>query len=214
MSAPRPPGDPLTALLARVDRVTDGERSADTVPTGFPSIDRMLGGGMRRGELVAIGGDVGSGKSALAQAIALRAARGGYRVAYVTSEASPERVHERLLAIEGRARIDELRAGTLGEVARAELGAVALRLRDALPTVARIPHGGVAALADLLGGHGGETWPALVVVDPLQGLAGEGRTQDESLAAGVRDLKALALDLDVAVLLTSSLRAIHRRSAA
>ena len=212
MSTPRrEPADPLTQLLAHIDRVTDGERAADSVPTGFPSIDRMLGGGLRRGELVVIGGDVGSGKSALAQGIALRATRGGYRVAYVTSESSAERVYERLLAIESRARVDDLRGGTLGDVARAEVGAVALRLRETLPEVERLPAGGVAALADLLGGHGGESLPALVVVDSLQGLASDGRSQDESLAAAVRELKALALDLDVAVLLTSHLPALRVR---
>ncbi|HYD53193.1 MAG TPA: DnaB-like helicase C-terminal domain-containing protein [Gemmatimonadaceae bacterium] len=204
--------DPLADLLARVDRVSDGERPPDTVPTGFPSIDRTLGGGLRRGELVVIGGDVGSGKSALVQAIALRTATAGYRTAYVTSELSPERVHERLLAIEGRARVDDLRTGALSEVARAELGAVALRLRDTMPEVRRLPGGGVGALADLLGGHGGASWPALIVVDPLQGLADDARVLDESLAAAMRDLKTLALDLDVAVLLTAHLPRLEPRA--
>jgi len=206
------PLDPLGALLARVDRVSDGGRVADAVPTGFPSIDRAIGGGLRRGELVVLGGDVGSGKSALAQAIALHGAQTGYRTTYLTSELAPERVHERLLAMEGRARVDDLRNGTLGEIARAELGAVALRLRDALPAVGRVPAGGVAALVDAIGGHGGTEWPALLVIDPLQGLATGGTTQDESLAAAVRELKALALDLDLAVLLTAHLPQLAPRA--
>lgn len=206
------PPDPLATLLAGIDRVTDGDRVADAVPTGFPSIDRVIGGGLRRGELVVLGGDVGSGKSALAQSIALHGARAGYRTTYLTSELSPERVHERLLAMEGRARIDDLRSGALTEVVRAELGAVALRLRDALPTVARTPSGGVPAMVDAIGGHGGEGWPALLVVDPLQGLASGATSQDESLAAAVRELKALALDLDVAVLLTAHLPQLAPRA--
>jgi replicative DNA helicase len=205
---------PLQLLLSRIDAVTDGERSGDEIPSGFPSLDRILGGGFRRGELVVLGGDVGSGKSALSLAIALRAAQAGYRVAYLTSEMTPERVYERFLAIEGRARVDDLRNGELSEVARAELGAVALRLRDAMPDVRRLPDGGVTALADLFGGHGAsETpWPALVIVDPLQGLASGVRTQDESLAAAVRELKVLALDLDLAVLLTAHLPRLEPRA--
>ena len=40
----------------------------DSVPTGFPSVDTLLGGGPRSGDLVVLGGEVGSGKSALAMA--------------------------------------------------------------------------------------------------------------------------------------------------
>ena len=67
---------PLSLLLGRVDAVADGATPIDTVPSGFPSLDKLLGGGLRRGDLVVLGGDVGSGKSALALAIALRVAGG------------------------------------------------------------------------------------------------------------------------------------------
>ena len=201
---------PLSQLLERIDARTDGKAAADAISTGFPSVDRILGGGLRRGELTVLGGDVGSGKSALALAIALRAAAAGTRATYATSEMPPERVHERVLAIEGRARIDDLRAGTLDERARAELGAVALRLRDRMPDVARLAPGGVPALAERLGGRGDA--PPLVVVDPLQGLAAGTRPQDEELAVAVRDLKALALDLDAAVLLTAHLPSLAARA--
>ena len=66
---------PISRLLSRVDAIADGAPALDTVACGFPSIDRMLGGGLRRGDLIVLGGDVGSGKSALALAIALRVAQ-------------------------------------------------------------------------------------------------------------------------------------------
>ena len=59
---------PLSVLLARVDAVSDGTPTRDTIPCGFPSIDKILGGGFRRGDLIVLGGDVSSGKSALALA--------------------------------------------------------------------------------------------------------------------------------------------------
>ena len=48
---------PLSLLLARLDAVADGARSPDTVPSGFPSLDKLLGGGLRRGDLIVLGGD-------------------------------------------------------------------------------------------------------------------------------------------------------------
>ena len=104
--------------MRRVDLASDGHVSTDAVATGFPSIDRWLGSGLRRGDLVVLGGDVGSGKSALSLAMALRMAQSGAAVAFLTGEMTPERVMERALAIEGRARVDDLRKGSLDEMTR------------------------------------------------------------------------------------------------
>lgn len=193
---------PLSVLLGQVDAVADGAEPRDTVATGFPSVDRMLGGGVRRGDLIVLGGDVGSGKSALALAIALRAASAHRRVSVFSAEMSPERVMERALAIEGRVRIDDLRQGALNDVARATVGAAAIRLRDVLPRIDHVPDGGVEALAELLDRGWG---PDLVVIDSLPALARGQMALDEELAHAVRRLKALALDAHVAILATAPL---------
>src|SRR5881409_944896 len=117
------------SLVERVDQQRPGELPGDTVPTGFPSVDRILGGGLRRRDLVVLGGDVGSGKSALALGLALRVARQGLGVAFFSGEMDEERLMERALAIEGRVAIDELRLAPMNDQARAGIGAAAVRLR-------------------------------------------------------------------------------------
>ena len=192
---------PLAEVMRRVDASADGAASEDTLPTGFPSVDKLLGGGLRRGDLVVLGGDVGSGKSALALAIALRAAQDGRTVAFFTGEAGTERVIERALAIEGRARMDDLRRGTLDEGTRAGVGAAALRMRDVLPIVDVIPDGGLEAIAAELDGSA----VRLAVIDPLQALASGERPLAEDVAAAVLALKRVAGELNVALLVTSAL---------
>ena len=194
---------PLSQLMRRVDAVSDGAPPPDTVPTGFPSLDRLLGGGVRLGDLVVLGGDTASGKSALALAIALGVAqeRGSAGSAFYSGEMSAERVLERVLAIEGRARIDDLRRGTLDEGTRAGVGAAALRMRDVLPIVDVIPSGGLDAIEAEIEGSD----VRLVVVDPLQGLLPGGRHPDEEAAAAVVRLKGMARRLGVAVLVTAAL---------
>jgi len=199
---------PLSLLLARLDAVADGARSPDTVPSGFPSLDKLLGGGLRRGDLIVLGGDVGSGKSALALALALRVARQERPAHFYSGEMTVERVLERALAMEGRARIDDLRRGTMDEETRAGVGAAAVRLRDGLPVIERIPTGGVAAIAEEVQAVGGLQ---LVVVDGLEALLPGARESDEEGAAAVRALKQLALDTKSAVLLTTPLPRLAAR---
>src|SRR5438445_290174 len=120
----------LETMVERVDQRRPGDVPGDTVPTGFPSIDRILGGGLRRRDLVVLGGDIGSGKSALALGLALRTAQQGTGVALFSGEMDEERLMERALAIEGRATVDELRSAKLNDQTRAGIGGAAVRLRD------------------------------------------------------------------------------------
>ncbi len=185
--------------MKRVDLASDGKPSGDTVATGFPSVDRAIGGGLRRGDLVVLGGDVGSGKSALALAMAVRMAQAGTGVAFLTGEMTAERVMERALAIEGRVKVDELRSGKLDDLARAGVGATAVRLRDRSPRVEPLPTASFEALRARIR----ELDCQVVIVDSLQALALGDLPQDELLATAVRTLKSAALDMDVSVLVTA-----------
>ena len=125
----RAPVSILEKLVAKIDDRLGGAPDGDTVPTGFASLDRLLAGGLRRRDLVVLAGDVGSGKSALALGIAIRAASAGTPTLYFSGEMGPERVMERALALEARVSVDDLRQGRLDDAARAAVGAAAVRLR-------------------------------------------------------------------------------------
>ena len=114
---------PLSVLLSKVDAISDGSPSGDTIASGFASLDALLGGGFRRRDLTVLGGDASSGKSALALAFAIRASSVGRRVAFLTGEMAPDRVLERIIAIEARASVDDLRNGKMDDQARASAGA-------------------------------------------------------------------------------------------
>lgn len=198
---------PLAQVLARADAVADGVRPPEAVATGFPSLDRMLGGGVRGGDLIVLGGDVGSGKSAFALAVAMRAAQAGHRVTFYSGEMSTDRLHERALAIEGRVRVDDLRQGVVNDTARASVGAAAVRLREVLPHFETLPPGGVTGLIQAVDGSGLD----LVVVDSLQALATGQRESDEELADAVRRLKAVAIQQRLAIFATAQLPHLAER---
>jgi replicative DNA helicase len=205
---PRDADASLEGVVARIDAVPPGGTAPDTVASGFPSLDRVLGGGLRRQDLIVLAGDVGSGKSALGLAIAMRAALAGTPTLHLSGEMSAERMLERALAIEGRVPIDDLRQGRLSAESRAAVGAAAVRLRDA-PLLLRPLVGErfeeISDSLDQVPGRG------LVVIDALH-LAAAPRPAsrlDERLALTVRALKALAVQRHLALLALAQLPA-HR----
>jgi len=198
---------PLSQVLTRADAVADGSRQPDTIATGFPSLDRMLGGGLRGGDLIVLGGDVGSGKSALAQAMAMRVAARRAPVTFFSGEMTTDRLLERSLAIEGRVKVDDLRHGVVNDVARASVGAAAVRMREVLPRFELLPDDLLEGVVD----HVEQTRPDLCVIDSLQSLVRGARPTDEELADAVRRLKTLAVQQRVAILTTAQLPLLSAR---
>jgi len=201
---------PLESLVARIDASRAEVPAPDTVRSGFASLDRVLGGGFRRQDLIVLGGDIGSGKSALGLGLALRAARLGTSTLLVSGEMGDERLRERALAIEGRASIDELRQGRLNDESRAAIGAAALAQRDlplALAGLLEPGFGEIDAALDGLPQRG------LVVIDYLQLLQPSGvpGRQEERAAHAIRWLKALAVRRNLALLVLAQLPE-HRRN--
>jgi len=187
----------LDNLVERVDAQRPGEITGDTIPTGFGSLDKLLGGGFRRRDLILLGGDIGSGKSALALGIALRVAQQSVGVAYFSGEMNEERLMERALAIEGKVAVDELRAAKLNDQTRAGVGAAAVRLRGLPLSLLALVFEQLDPLRQV----------GLVVVDYLQLVPPPKArtTQDEDTALVLRHLKALALARQVALLVVAQL---------
>jgi replicative DNA helicase len=196
----------LESLVQRVDAQRPGDITGDTVPSGFASLDKMLGGGLRRRDLIVLGGDIGTGKSALALGLALRVAQQELGVAFLSGEMDEERLMERALAIEGRVTVDELRVAKMSDQTRAGIGAAAVRLRglplSVLPLAAP-DFETVAERLDPLRRLGLVVVDYLQLVPPPLGVARV--TQDEDTALVLRRLKALALERQVALVVVAQL---------
>ncbi|MGB3614549.1 MAG: DNA repair protein RadA, partial [Elainellaceae cyanobacterium] len=70
-------------------QIADGARAR--FPSGYPELDRVLGGGIVSGSLVLVGGDPGIGKSTLLLQVAGRLS-GEYPILYVCAEESSQQV--------------------------------------------------------------------------------------------------------------------------
>jgi len=150
--APRSALDVLTSLN---ERIASGKIDEfQPIATGFVPLDKTIGGGMRPGELLLIGGAQGAGKTTMALQMARNiAAAGQASVLYVCFEHEEEYLIQRLIAMEsalahlpqksGAVKIQDVKKEVLGSyTASAETGTKAKlganpRLRPSLERIAR-----------------------------------------------------------------------------
>ncbi|MGV3708650.1 MAG: DnaB-like helicase C-terminal domain-containing protein [Gemmatimonas sp.] len=176
-----------------------------TVASGFPGLDRTLGGGFRTGDLIVLGGDAGSGTSSLALAFALRAGASG--TLFLTSEMSSDRVAERALAIEARVMLSDIRLAALSPDDEENVAAAATRLRLLAPIVRSLNGKGTTEVAKAVGELPNVR---LVVVDGLEALITEPTNRNDQMSFALLSLKRLAVTAQVAVIVISHLPLLDR----
>lgn len=82
----------------QVDVTTRMGALSPATPTGFPTLDRALNGGLRSGSLLSLTGGSGTGKTALALLLAYMAARGRAGVVFTSVALDPTEIMARLAA--------------------------------------------------------------------------------------------------------------------
>ncbi len=149
------PRSALDVLTNLNERIASGNIDEfQPIATGFVPLDKTIGGGLRPGELMLIGGAQGQGKTTMALQMARNAAASGQATAlYVCFEHEEEYLIQRLIAMEsalahlpkksGAVKIQDVKTEVLGSYTasaeagtRAKLGANP-RLRPSLERIAR-----------------------------------------------------------------------------
>ncbi|MBY4797784.1 replicative DNA helicase [Collinsella sp. AGMB00827] len=82
------------------------------VPTGYPSLDRMLMG-LREGQLVIIGARPAVGKTSFALNLALNAAAEGYTVGFFSLEMSGKEIAQRFICAHAQVNMSNFRTGRI-----------------------------------------------------------------------------------------------------
>jgi len=148
------PQSALDVLVDLNDRITSGNLSEyQPIPLGFTPLDKTIGGGIRPGELLLIGGAQGTGKTTMALQMGRNVASGGQaNVLYICFEHEEHYLLNRLVAMEsalahlphktGAIKIQDVRREILGSwVAEGDAAASQLaanpRLRPSLDRIGR-----------------------------------------------------------------------------
>ena len=186
------------------------------IPTGFPDLDKLLGGGLKKQEMVVLAARPSIGKTALAlniaRNIAMKSVPGKRRksVAFFSLEMSAEQVAQRLLCTESKVPLSSISDGSFNPEETDKLTRGVRSLKEANLFVD--PTGGLSifelrAKARKL--KDSEAGLDVVIIDYLQLMrAGDvssrdGRQVEVSAISG--GIKKLAKDLDIPVLVLSQL---------
>ena len=120
------PRSALDVLVDLNDKIVSGNLAEyQPIPLGFTPLDKTIGGGLRPGELLLIGGAQGTGKTTMALQMARNVASGGQaNVLYICFEHEEQYLLNRLIALEsalahlphktGAIKIQDVRREILG----------------------------------------------------------------------------------------------------
>lgn len=215
-NAYKPLNDFLIEAFNEAKEVCEAGGVAAGVPTGYPSLDRMLMG-LREGQLVIIGARPAVGKTSFALNLALNAASEGYTVAFFSLEMSGKEIAQRFICAHAQVSMSNFRTGKISPQEWANIGQAAedlSRLDILIDDTPGITVTEIRAKARRML-HNKEK--AIIILDYLQlvsppaGRRAESRTVEVSEMS--RALKIMAKELGVPVISLSQLsRAVESRT--
>ena len=184
------------------------ERKGGGISTGFPDLDKRLGGGLAEGSLVIIAGRPAMGKTSIALQVAYNVADQGHTALVCSQEMQDTQLIDRAVSFVGRIPLANLLTGEdLTSDDHDKYGAALSRLRETplfLDEQGQLRPADVRRKARKVKNKRGL---AVLVIDYLQLMVGDkdGENRTREVTQITQDLKALAKELSCCVIALSQL---------
>jgi replicative DNA helicase len=195
--------DELAAHVEEIERRMDGKVKA--LSTGYPDLDKKLSGGLRGGDLIVLAGRPKMGKTALAVNIACNVAA-DHPVLIQSMEMPKAQLHDRNLASLGRIPLPHLLQPS--EMTDEDWsGLTHASVKIATMQLYMDDQGGLRLIDIRMKAKGVKRKHGLklLIIDYLQLMEGDGDNRNAQIEGITRGLKALAKELDIAIILLSQL---------
>lgn len=202
--------DPMVTTYADlvpdlIDRIGARKEEEGLVPVPYIDLRHLLGGGLRPGQLVAIGGRPGHGKTTIALDITRHAAKQGHHVLFVNLEMTDQELGTKILSAETQVPLASLTAPdpALSEADWERLSRH-VAAREELPiTIDHNPHCTLSRIRGRVRAMARAGRPAeLIVIDYLQLITHPAAdTREQQISETTRSLKLLAREMEVPIVL-------------
>ncbi|MDR5757001.1 replicative DNA helicase [Caballeronia sp. LZ035] len=201
--------EPKLAAQGLIDHISALERrstgSDRVISTGLNDIDRQLNGGLRPGWLVILAARPGMGKTALALNIATHVSI-DHSALFLSMEMPESEIHDRNIASLGRVPLDTvMRAPEDDNEFWNRVTAATMKIKDLnlyIDDQAALRMLDVRSKARLVKRKAGLD---VIIVDYLQLMTGDGANRNAEIEGISRGLKALAKELNVAIIALAQL---------
>lgn len=206
-------GESCQQVLDEIMKRQNGDDQTGCLSTGFPDLDHMLGG-FREGQMIVLAARPAMGKSALGLNIARNVLKAGKGVLFISLEMSHSEMTERLLSSETGVNGHDITSGKVSEQQRFELStcAEAISRNRLFYLDNKYSIADITAKARLAYRKHGVRF---VVADYLQLVDAEskrGMLREQAVSSVSRELKRLAMELKIPVLVLSQLnREVEKR---
>ena len=207
--------DVLLENIEIIDRAAQLDGGLTGITTGFKELDEKTSG-LQKSDLIILAARPAMGKTAFALTVALNAAtRGNASVMLFSLEMSKEQLGQRLLAMQSRVDMQNLKKGNLQRSDWDDINEALGELSKATIHIDDTPGISIMEMKSKCRRVKAESGLDLVIIDYLQLMNPEGRADSRTQEISVisRNLKLLARELDCPVLVLSQLsRAPEMRS--
>ena len=197
-------GDVLADVVNRIEARANSDGALPGLSTGVSDLDRELNG-LQDGDLVIVAGRPSMGKTSLAMQFALATAMAGKPALVFSLEMTPKKLAQRAIAHVGHVNAFAMSSGKMLNEDWEKLSAGVGRLRE-LPLYidgsARLNVERMRSRARQMKRRHGL---AIIVVDYLQLMDGQGDNRNEQITGITRGLKLLANEMQVPLVLLSQL---------
>lgn len=206
-SEPRRIGDALLERLNHWNDMASGEVSPG-IPTGFPMLDRALGGGLKGGRVIVLGARPSVGKTSLGQQVGIGVALQGHGVLICSQEMPMGELADRASANLAGVDLGSISEGTLSKEDWPRLTEAVDKVKDCPLYIDDQPSLTLLDIRAKARHVRSKVGLKLVIVDYLQLCSGStqrGSSRHHEIEGLSRGLKALAKELDACVLVLSQL---------
>lgn len=199
------------SLAEIIEEISDAKiEPSKPITTGYSDLDKILNGGFDKKELIIIGARPAVGKTTLALNFAIRAAKQGHTTLFLSLEMPKAQVLNKIASNVNQTDynvIKNAKAGTIGDhyvKVNAEGIADKIIVHDVSLTIGELKAHVAQTVTELA--ESGQTLD-MVIVDYLQlvSLGRKSETRYSEVSEITRQLKALAMELDIPVIAPAQL---------
>ncbi len=174
------------------------------IPTGFSYLDKVLGGGLHRSDLIIIGARPAMGKTSFALNVARNIAMSERKVLFFSLEMSKEQLAQRIISTEARVMSNKLRTGDVNQADWERLG---LALQNLVNCELYFDDSANINVNEMKARAMRMKDVDCIIIDYLQLMSGVKRSENRvnEVAEITRGLKMLAKELNIPVVTCSQL---------